>query len=260
MKRLPLILAMGLLGTCRIHAQSDSFVVGSKEDEAAIREIVRAEAADESKISAAPDLDWENAFGVRYTNLAKRNKFFERIRPQFKDSTDTTLEVKVRFVEPTVAVADEYWHVVGQVYAGETKPAPDRWGRNTYILKKENGVWIEVLSRIADLRDPYYKHYDAIPKPVPVPTDTLATYAGTYAGAPGKSFGEVILNETHLSFVRQGFTIVLIPTSPTEFLAFPPNDLEGYYKVTFGKDDTGRVTIAAAGPDGKPIANGLKAK
>jgi len=85
-----------------------------------------------------------------------------------KEADGSTLEVNVRLVEPTIALTDEYWHVVGQIYAGETQPGPDRWGRTTYGFKKENGAWTAVLERVADLRLPYCQHYSSRPAPVPV--------------------------------------------------------------------------------------------
>jgi len=170
----------------------NSFSPGTAADQQAIRAIVASQSADQEDPHVAPDLDWENAFGGRYTNLKKRNDWFNaNIKPQFKDAQNTTPEVKVRFLDPDVAVADEYWRVVGQIYAGETKPSAARWGRTTYIFKKEAGAWTEVMERVADLRAPYFKHYDTLPSAVPLPAATLASYAGKYVTNAGAQIAEM---------------------------------------------------------------------
>ena len=215
-------------------APSSSFVPGTPADEADIRSIVASQSADKEDHRIATDLDWENAFGVRYTNLEKRNHFFNTyIKSQFKNATNTSQEVKVRFLESTIAVADEYWHVAGQVYAGETKPGPDRWGRTTYIFKKEDGIWTEVMERVADLRSPYFKHYDVLPAPAHVDAATLASYAGHYRAGEGKPAFSISVSGDRLTITGNRETFVGIPTSSNSFLGFDPKDLAEYYLVSF---------------------------
>jgi hypothetical protein len=261
MKPTPVLLALAL-AAASLPAQTapSSFVPGTPADEAVIRSIIANDSADKPDPHEAADLDWENAFGIRYFNLHKRDAWFSaNIQPQFKDATNTTLEVKVRFLEPTVAVADEYWRVVGQVYAGDTKPGPDRWGRTTYIFKKANGVWSEVMERVADLRSPYYKHFDSLPAAVPVSPATLASYAGAYEAAPGHPLAEITVEGDHLSIKRAKGTFVGIPTSATQFLAFDPNDLAAYYKITFTKSGGATITLQLDRADGAPLATATKA-
>jgi hypothetical protein len=220
-------------------APSSSFVPGTPADEADIRSIVASQSADKEDYRIATDLDWENAFGIRYTNLEKRNHFFNTyIKSQFKDATNTSLEVKLRFLDSTIAVADEYWHVAGQVYAGEAKPGPDRWGRTTYIFKKEGGTWTEVMERVADLRSPYFKHYDALPTPAHVDAATLRSYAGNYAAGQGKPSFEVAVSGDRLTITGNRDTFVGIPTSSGDFLGFDPKDLAEYYLVSFRPNPT----------------------
>jgi hypothetical protein len=208
------LLLVAVVASLSAQTKTGSFVAGTKEDETAIRAIIQSADADQTDPHMAADLDWENAFGIRYFDLKKRDAFYgEIVKPQMKNVTDSsTLEVKIKFIEPTVAVADEYWHLAGQVYAGETKPGPDRWGRTTYVFKKEDGVWTEVLERVADLRIPYFKHYDAIPAPVTVSPEILATYAGSYQKSSGEKVVEVTVKGDRLSIVRKGKTYVGIPT------------------------------------------------
>jgi hypothetical protein len=229
-----------------------SLVTGTQQDEAAIREIVHRDAIDATDPHVAADLDWENAFGIRYTDLKKRDAFYGAIvKPQMAHlTTDDTLEVKVKFIDSNVAVADEYWHIAGQVYAGETKPGPDRWGRTTFICKKENGVWTAVLERVADLRLPYYKHFDKIPAAVPVPSAILASYAGKYGRTPDRPLFTITVSGDHLVANGLGREYVVIPTSATEFLAFSPNDLAEYNKVTFTTAPDGQVSYVLAGATG----------
>jgi Domain of unknown function (DUF3471) len=253
------LLAVSSFGVAQTSGSSS--VTGTKEDEAAIRAVVATQSADQPDPHVAADLDWENAFGIRYFDLQKRNAFYNSIvKPGMKNSTDSSLEVKVKFVEPTVAVADEYWHLAGQVYPGDTKPGADRWGRTTYIFKKENGTWIEVMERVADLRSPYYKHYDAIPAAAPVPPDTLASYAGTYEVAPGRKVAQISVDGDHLTIVNPRGTYRAVPVSSTEFLSFDPNDLAEYYRVTFAKDGDAGVTLTLARASGETLAKATKAK
>lgn len=237
---------------------SNSFVAGSPSDEAVIREIVKAEGADKPDPRIAADLDWENAFGVRYTDLKKMKEFYgEVVTPLQKNDTDATLEVKVKFLTPEIAVADEYWHIAGQLDYKTNKPGPDRWGRTTYIFKKEKGTWTELMERVADLRAPYYKHYDSLPVAAPVPATTLASYAGTFERSPGNKSLEITVSGDHLSVVSKRGNMVAIPTSPTEFLVFDPNDLAEYMRYTF-TDNGSKVTVAW--PEGDVVAELTRAK
>jgi hypothetical protein len=237
----------------------NSFAVGTSEDERAIRAIVKSAAADQPDPHVASDLDWENAFGIRYFDLKKRNAFYGTVvKPQMKDADDSTLEVKVRFIEPTVAVADEYWRVAGQVYSGETKPGADRWGRTTYFFKKEHGTWMEVLERVADLRFPYYRHYESLPTPVFVPAKILESYAGSYQKPGSNNRVDVTVNNDRLSITLRGVISTGIPTSDTDFLVFDPNDLAEYTRVTFVTTADGTVSYTYADENGKLLGVALK--
>jgi hypothetical protein len=164
-------------------AVAGSFAVGTPADEAAIL------ASGQETVAGhrAPNLDWENAFGIRYDDLAKREAFYGAVvAPLQKSTTDTVLETRIRFLTPTVALADTYEHLVGQLDVATHVRGADRWIRATDILKKENGAWTLVAGRIADLRYPWYRHYDAIPSAAPLPANVLAAYAGAYTRADGK--------------------------------------------------------------------------
>ena len=255
-----ILIALTLPVALSAQSPSNSFVAATSADEAAIRAIVTSQSASQEDPHVASDLDWENAFGVRFINLKKRNDWFNtNIKSQFKDATDETLEVKIRLLEPTVAVADEYWHIAGQVYAGATKPGADRWGRTTYIFKKENGTWTEVMERVADLRGTYFKHYDKLPAAVPLPAATLTSYAGTYEVAPGRTFTIEVFGD-HLSLTSRGKTYTAIPASPTEFLGFQGDDTSSYQKLSFTIAPGAMPRVAMSYADGTPIATATKVK
>ncbi len=59
-----------------------------------------------------------------------------------------------------------------------------------------------MLERVADLRIPYFKHYDALPAPVAVSPEILATYAGSYQKSWGEKVVEVSVKGDRLSILR----------------------------------------------------------
>jgi ketosteroid isomerase-like protein len=204
----------------------------SDEDVRSIKAIVTAPNGATEHVAA--DLDWENAFGTRYTDLAKRDKFYESsVKPLQASASDETLEIKVRAITPDVAVADAYWHIVGQIDQSTGQPGADRWGRTTSVFQKEDGQWLEVLERVADLRAPYYKHYQSLPEPAKVPIAVLSALEGTYGAAPRKYKVTVAKSGDRLDIQTPRSDFVAIPESETSFLGFRPDDLADYYRLTF---------------------------
>lgn len=261
MTRLFLLLTFA---SATLHAQTTT---GTPEDIAAITAIIHDASADKPNPHVSAQLDWENAFGVRYYDTAKRDAFYhEVVTPLQKDDTDSTLEIKVKFLKPDVAVADEYWHVVGQIDQATNKPGPDRWGRTTYIFTKANGPdgkpqWTEVMERVADLRSPWYKHYDeGLPKSVAVPPETLASYAGVYMLNVNKQMRTFKVEGDHLLYVTPSTTRVAIPTSAADFLLFDPRDTSYYTRVHFEKASDGRLTALLSDETEKPVAILLREK
>ncbi len=239
-----------------------SFAPGTKEDEAQIIAILKSSAIDEPTLQVAPDLDWENAFGVRYSNLEKRNAFYKKyVTPNQKDAPFEKLEIKIKFVENNVAYADEYWHEAGQLDQKTGKPGPDRWGRTTYLFTKHNGTWSEVMERVADLRLPYFKHYETMPEPVKVAPEMLASYAGSYETDAHKLHTEIKWKGDLLEVATEGFEpSVGIATSQAEFLMMNPNDVAEYYKGVFSKAADGTIELTLLSFTDKPIGKLAKTK
>jgi hypothetical protein len=96
-----LVLALSCCPPLRAAAQvtSPSFVAGLPEDEAAIREVL----AGSSEEDRADDIDWENAFGARFNRRDKLDAFMsKRLAPTLAGATRTPLEIKIRFIGPTL--------------------------------------------------------------------------------------------------------------------------------------------------------------
>lgn len=261
MKLALILLSLAIVQTAAFsQAAKPSFVPGTPADEAAIRAILALE-ENGDRSGLASDLDWENAFGVRYADEKKRAVFYHAIvDPQQSQSTKAFLEARIEFVEPTVAIADVYGHRVGQIDEKTGKTGADRWLRNTFVFKKENGVWVGVAERIADLRYPWYRHYDAMPPAFPVRAQTLASYAGRYEFASDHSVQVVTVAADHLLIKSAHGDRTLIPTSATDFLAFHPDDLAQYLQMSFRKDSSGHMILSVADESGQTVAVGVKSE
>ena len=224
-----------------------SFTTGTSEDEAAIRKTI---SADDFSAQTAANLDWENAVGGRYNDLQKLKAFVGTGLKRIQGSAAyTRLETKIRFIDPSVAVADEYWCLVGQIDPGTGKPIHDRWGRTTYVLKKSNGIWTLVLERIADLVSPWYQHFTSLPSPAPIAAATLARYTGTYEAKSGLAY-EISVAGDRLTVKAPGVVGVAIPQSESEFYYFRDQSDPGNHRfIKFSTSPDGIMTATIAGPE-----------
>ena len=218
-------------------APSASASVNHGADETEIRSYLKNGEAATAFVSEASDLDWENAFGIRYDNLVKRDAFYGAVvAPLQLGDSGGTLEVRIRFIGPSFAVADEYWREVGQRDADTLKRGPDRWGRTTYIFQKADGKWSELVERVADLRLAYYRHYDTLPAPAPLPDAAMTTLRGTYRFPHTvltliRARDRFIVTQRRKVDPSRSTTLVGIPMSSSEILIFNPNDLAEYRKL-----------------------------
>ncbi len=254
------LLAAGLAGCASGTVGASSAPPSQRAvDEAHIRAFIERGEADTPFVNRAPDLDWENAFGIRYDKVVKMDAFFGQVvAPLQVGDTGGTFEVRIRFIGRTIAVADEYWHEVGQRDVDTLKRGPDRWGRTTYLFERAGGRWIERIERVADLRMAYYRHYDALPAPVPLPSGTLASLEGTYRfptatytlSRAGDRFAVVRRATADPTSAR---ALTGIPVSATSVLLFDPNDLAEYSRLEVSD---GVPVYSRAGDD--PAAPGIK--
>jgi len=229
-------------------------------DRAAIIAIVQDSSASKPNPHVAPNLDWEDAFGVRYTDLKKREAFYAAVvAPLQKNDTGGTLEIKVKFIKPDIAVADEYWREIGQLDVVTRKPGPDRWGRTTYFFTRNAGQWTEILERVADLRYAYYHHYETLPVPVPVRPSILAHYAGTYIVTDDHTTRKIAVEGDQLMITSAKGIRVGIPVSSTDFLEFNPEDLAEYKKLHFATDAKNRVAVTVSEEIGETLRTLAKA-
>jgi hypothetical protein len=258
---------MGFLTGCassQARPSSDTAPSTQFTDQAEIRAFIQKGETETPFVKEAPDLDWENAFGIRYNNLAKRDAFYSAaVAPLQVGDTGGTLEVRVRFVGPSLAVADEYWHEVGQRDVDTLKRSPDRWGRTTYILQKADGKWTEVIERVADLRLAYYRHYDALPASVPLSGAALAKLEGTFRFRRStltlvRAADRFTVTKRLIANPAERTTLVGIPTSASTVLIFDPRDIAEYSTMEYSE---GVPTLtrcgddpAIAGPQGTRVA------
>jgi hypothetical protein len=227
-------------------------------DEAAIRAIITADDEGRRDQGYAPNMDWENAFGVRYTDAAHRERLLQYVHSTLQaQATSEVLETRIAFLDPAMAVADEYWHVAGQIDQATGKPGADRWGRTTFVFRKESSAWLLVVERIADLRIPYYKHYTALPKPVPVQPPVLASYAGDYVTSTGKPDSRIAVEGDHLLVDTGGSKGIGIATSAQDFVVFTPGDLERHYDLHF---EPGGTKLAWSADRGHVSGTAIKAQ
>jgi len=228
-------------------------------DEKEIRDFIQGGEAETPFVREAPDLDWENAFGIRYHDLAKRDAFYRQVvAPLQVGDTGGTLEVRVRFIGPSLAVADEYWHEVGQRDADTLKRGPDRWGRTTYILEKADGKWTEIIERVADLRLAYYRHYDELPVPARLPDEALGKLEGSFRFPHSiltlsRAGDRFTVTRRLMANPGERSTLVGIPTSASTVLLFDPNDLAEYSILEFSD---GIPAITRGGDD--PATPGIR--
>ena len=154
------------------------FVQGSAEDEAAIREIIdQAE-----RQNYADDVDWENAFGRRFTDRDSVEKFLRAMVDSTMTSAEGSQRVTVRFLGEDLAIADSYWWQVGQ-----SGPIPDRTGRVTYVLSRSGPEWRINVVRVADYQsDPVPRRSVDADNPWPsvaLSSSEMSLYEGLYEEA-----------------------------------------------------------------------------
>ena len=153
---LPLSLLVIIATSC--HTQK---ITNSVNDEQAIREVLanfeKAFEKRNAKIYAAnftEDAEWENAFGNREKGRDNIEKRIGGVYQMFQQANQKIKETRIHFITSDVAVADVDREILGQVSEGGDRKLPPRNVRTTHVLKKENGKWLVIVFRVADLRNP----------------------------------------------------------------------------------------------------------
>ena len=139
-------------------AKQATVQVGTAEDEAAIRTIVKHwqqswESFDASVLAEdfTEDADWQNAFGVRIKGGAKIVEFVSKVvkRPGVQGRQTTWSEPTVRFVRPDVALAYRDYSTVGHKTLNGQE-MPQRNTHSTWVLTKDGGKWRIASQVISD--------------------------------------------------------------------------------------------------------------
>jgi uncharacterized protein (TIGR02246 family) len=142
------------------NADSSIRVTYPRSDEDAIRALVLAlqdafatKNAAAFAVHLAEDADWENAFGRRAHGRAEIEAFLADVFPRFSDARITGEEIRIRPVSSDVAVVDSVRTVTGQRSKSD-EPMAARLVRTSIVVRKDDGRWMAVVYRVADLRDP----------------------------------------------------------------------------------------------------------
>jgi ketosteroid isomerase-like protein len=102
----------------------------------------------------APDVIWQNPFGVRFHREAELERVLTGLfkRPGYLAGKETSKPVftDVTLLGPTAATAWEEDESQGQIDDATGKPIGVRKSHVLYVLQKRNGVWLIVDEMIMD--------------------------------------------------------------------------------------------------------------
>ena len=136
-----------LCASTSIHAQT-------KSDEEAVRALPRAfcdawAKHDGHQLASimAEDVDFVTVGGVWFRGRADFEKYHTRLLAgRFKDSTNTPLEIDVRFLRPDEAVVHWSWRIEGDRNP-DGSPRPRRFGLMTMVAQKQKDRWLVVVAQ-----------------------------------------------------------------------------------------------------------------
>jgi uncharacterized protein (TIGR02246 family) len=126
----------------------------TKSDEEAVRALPRAFSAawaehNGQKLAAimAEDVDFVTVRGIWLQGQTNFEKYHTRILSgRFRDSTNTPLEIRVRFLRPDEAVVHWSWVIQGEKGA-DGSPQPKRFGIMTMVARKTNKGWKVIVTQ-----------------------------------------------------------------------------------------------------------------
>ena len=146
MKRLFLIVAVLSYGMVA-NAQT-------KSDEEALRALPRAFCGAWAKHDGhqlatimAEDVDLVTVGGTWFHGKADFEKYHTRLLAgRFRESTNTPLEIVVRFLRPDEAVVHWSWTIEGDKNL-DGSPRPKRFGIMTMVARKQGGAWLVAVAQ-----------------------------------------------------------------------------------------------------------------
>lgn len=126
----------------------------TKADEEAVRALPRAfcdawAKHDGHQLAAimAEDVDFVTVGGAFFRGRADFEKYHTRLLAErFRESTNTPLEIDVRFLLPDQAVVHWSWTIEGDKNPDGT-PRPKRFGIMTMVAQKREGKWLVVVAQ-----------------------------------------------------------------------------------------------------------------
>jgi uncharacterized protein (TIGR02246 family) len=99
----------------------------------------------------AEDADFTNWRGQGTSGRSKIEEFHAPLFATiFKNSHQTTTDIKIRFVRPDVAAVDVHWELTGQTDA-QGNARPPRQGILNFVMAKKDGKWQIVVMHNLDL-------------------------------------------------------------------------------------------------------------
>jgi uncharacterized protein (TIGR02246 family) len=100
--------------------------------------------------SLADDVQWVNwrgeALGTRQGVEDEHTKLFSDL---YKNSHRTDTVKSIRYLNPELAVVDDYWTMTG-ARKRDGSDWPYRAGYSNFVMAKRNGRWIVIVSHTAD--------------------------------------------------------------------------------------------------------------
>jgi len=150
-----LVLTLTVALTPALSAQTSS------SDEAAVRAVIARELAAWASFDAhaiaschAPNVTWQNPFGVRITSRDELEKFLTNLfkRPGYRSAKETSPPkvTDIHILLPTTAVVWSEEKSEGQIDDATHKPMAPRYSHYLEVLNKFNGNWLISDSMIMD--------------------------------------------------------------------------------------------------------------
>jgi uncharacterized protein (TIGR02246 family) len=142
------------IGLAHASAADDS---ANSADDAALKQVVagfsngwNTHDAHSMCASLADDVDWVNwrgeELGTRQGVEDEHTKLFADL---YKNSHRVDTVKSIRYVNPELAVVDDYWTMTG-ARKRDGSDWPYRAGYSNFLMAKRNGRWIVIVSHTAD--------------------------------------------------------------------------------------------------------------